>query len=145
MTDLYFDTAYVCKCYLNEPDSAEVREQVTGARAIATSSLCIAEFACTIHRSFCDGVLSAKATNTLRHQFAEDVETATWTLLPVTKRVLWRVEMLIQHLPRSAFLRAGDSIHLASAIEAGFDEIWTNDRHLLAAARHFGLRGRSVR
>jgi hypothetical protein len=26
----------------------------------------------------------------------------------------------------------------------GFREIWTNDRHLLGAARSFGLRGRSV-
>lgn len=144
MTDLYFDTAYVCKCYLNEPDSVEVRERVTGARTIATSSLCIAEFTCTIHRSFRDGVLTAKATGTLRRQFAEDIEAATWTLLPITERVLWKVEMLIQHLPKSAFLRAGDAIHLASAIEAGFDEIWTNDRHLLAAAKHFGLKGRSV-
>jgi hypothetical protein len=31
-----------------------------------------------------------------------------------------------------------------SARDAGFSEIWSNDRHLLAAARHFGLRGRSV-
>jgi predicted nucleic acid-binding protein len=42
-------------------------------------------------------------------------------------------------------LRAGDAIHIVSAVEAGFNEIWTNDRHLLAAAAHFGLKGRCVR
>jgi predicted nucleic acid-binding protein len=40
------------------------------------------------------------------------------------------------------FLRAGDAVHLATAAEAGFGEVWTNDRHMLAAARAFGLRGR---
>jgi predicted nucleic acid-binding protein len=41
-------------------------------------------------------------------------------------------------------LRAGDAIHLASARHEGFSEIWTNDRHMLKAASHFGLAGRSV-
>jgi len=30
------------------------------------------------------------------------------------------------------------------AVEAGFNEVWTNDRHLLAAAKHFGVKGRSL-
>jgi predicted nucleic acid-binding protein len=40
-------------------------------------------------------------------------------------------------------LRAGDAIHTATALETGETEIWTNDRHLLAAVAHFGLAGRS--
>ena len=31
-----------------------------------------------------------------------------------------------------------------AAIEAGEPEIWTNDRHLLAASAHCGIAGRSV-
>ena len=42
------------------------------------------------------------------------------------------------------FLRAGDAVHLMTAVDAGFKEVWTNDRHMLAAASSFGLRGRSV-
>jgi predicted nucleic acid-binding protein len=41
-------------------------------------------------------------------------------------------------------LRAGDAIHIATALEVGEPEIWTNDRHLLAAAAHFGIVGRSA-
>jgi hypothetical protein len=34
--------------------------------------------------------------------------------------------------------------YLCAAGEAGFTEVWTNDRHMLGAAPAFGLRGRSV-
>ena len=47
----------------------------------------------------------------------------------------------MRNLPATTSIRAGDAVHLASAIEYGFDEIWTNDCHLLAAARDAGLRG----
>ena len=65
--------------------------------------------------------------------------------MPVTNLILRRVEHLTRTLPTIIFLRAGDAIHIVSAVEAGFHEIWTNDRHLLAAATHFGLQGRSVK
>jgi hypothetical protein len=37
-----------------------------------------------------------------------------------------------------------DALHLVTAADSGFVEVWTNDRHMLAAAPHFGLVGRSV-
>jgi predicted nucleic acid-binding protein len=51
------------------------------------------------------------------------------------------VEDAFQKLPPTIFLRAGDAIHLATASEAGFKEIYSNDRHLLAAATLFKLKG----
>lgn len=36
-----------------------------------------------------------------------------------------------------------DAVHLATAQQIGESEVWTNDRHMLAAAPYFGLRGRS--
>ena len=41
-------------------------------------------------------------------------------------------------------LRAGDAVHIATALDLGEEEIWTNDRHLLAAAPHFGIAGRNI-
>ena len=59
--------------------------------------------------------------------------------------MLHQVEVPTRTLPESTSLRAGDAIHIVTAVEAGFNEIWTNDRHLLAAAGHLGLKGRSIR
>jgi len=41
------------------------------------------------------------------------------------------------------FLRTADAVHLATAQQIGESDVWTNDRHMLAAAPYFGLRGRS--
>ena len=46
--------------------------------------------------------------------------------------------------PAGRPLRDGDAIHTATALETGETQIWTNDRHLLAAVAHFGLAGRSA-
>jgi predicted nucleic acid-binding protein len=130
---------------LNEPDSADVRELARSADAVTTSALCIAELACTFHRNYREGLITAKIAAALRSQFVEDIRAKTWLLIPVTDHVLHQVEVLTRTLPQSTPLRAGDAIHIVSAVEAGFNEIWTNDRHLLAAAAHFGLKGRSIR
>ena len=41
-------------------------------------------------------------------------------------------------------LASGDAVHLATALEIGELEVWTSDRHMLAAAPHFGLIGRTA-
>ena len=80
----------------------------------------------------------------LENFFSADVQDGLFTLLPLSESLLRKVQLAMQELPPDVFLRAGDAVHLVSAREAGFTEIWSNDRRLLAAARHFGLKGRSV-
>jgi predicted nucleic acid-binding protein len=80
----------------------------------------------------------------LRKHFAEDLHNEVWSLIPVTDRLLHRVESLVRRLDPGCLLRAGDAIHLATAIDSGFHEIWTNDRRLLTAAEAAGLEGRSI-
>ena len=65
-------------------------------------------------------------------------------MVPLMEEILRRVDAAVDTLPAQVFLRAGDAIHLVSARAAGITEIWSNDQHLLRAARHFGLTGRSV-
>jgi hypothetical protein len=66
------------------------------------------------------------------------------TPVPVTERLLRRVEATTRALPPTCYLLAFDALHLVTAADSGFVEVWTNDRHMLAAAPHFGLVGRSV-
>ena len=100
--------------------------------------------ACVFHRNVREGTLSAAQATRLRSLFLQDIENEVWNLIPLTDRLLHRVEFMIRKLPSSCWLRAGDAIHIVSAAEAGFNEIWTNDRHQLAAASHFGIVGRVV-
>ena len=71
---IYFDAAYVAKCYLNEPGADRVREIAYGADGLASCELA----------------------------------------------------------------------HLACAEEHGFQEVYTNDRHILQAAKHFQVTGVNV-
>ena len=141
---LYFDTAYVAKCYLNEPDAAQVRRLARSADGLFSSIWCIAELACVFQRHIREGSLSAKHAATARTLFQGDVRDGVWMLFPVSERLLRRVESLVASIPPTLYLRAGDALHLVSALEGGFSELWTSDRHLLNAAPHFGLTARSV-
>jgi len=141
---IYLDSAYVAKCYINEPDAALVRRLAKGDSDLHTSALCIAELACIFQRHIREKGLSRAQALRLRKAFWEDVEGGGWTLLPISDRVLNNVEAAVRNLPRKVYVRAGDAIHLVSARDAGFLEIWSNDRHLLAAAPSFGIRGKSV-
>jgi predicted nucleic acid-binding protein len=141
---VYFDTAYVAKCYLNEPDHVAVRKLARRADGLYSSSLCIAEFACLLHRHAREGSLTENNASRLRAFFLEDVRNTVWVLIPVTNQLLLQVESRVSRLPAEVSLRAGDAIHLVSASGAGFTDLWTSDRRLLDACKHFGLTGRSV-
>lgn len=46
--------------------------------------------------------------------------------------------------PRTVFMRSDDALQLACAAEHGFEEVYTNDRHMLEAARYFHVSGVDV-
>jgi hypothetical protein len=46
--------------------------------------------------------------------------------------------------PRDLFVGTAHAVHLATASELEDGEVWTNDRHMLAAAPYFGLAGKSI-
>jgi len=91
-----------------------------------------------------EGLLNREQAMSVRRSFLESVHEGTWNLIPVSEGILRTVSAMIPELPDGVFLRSGDAIHLVTASQAGFPEVWTNDRHLLSAAPHFGLAGRSV-
>ena len=141
---MYLDSAYVAKFYLNEPDSSAVREAMRRADSLVTSAWSVAEVTCAFHRHFREGTLAAAQFQRVVQAFREHTDIGFWTLIPVTGAVLARMTARVAALPAGIFLRAGDAVQLASAVESGEHEIWGNDRRMLAAASHFGLTGRSV-
>ena len=140
----YFDSAYLAKCYLKDPESNKVRELVTRVQQVYSSALCIAEVSCALHRSVRERTITRDEASHLRATFLLDVSTGTMKMIPVTDIILRAVEATVARMPDTVFLRASDAVHLASAQHEGFTEIWSNDRHMLKAASHFGLAGRSV-
>jgi predicted nucleic acid-binding protein len=100
--------------------------------------------ACLAHRKIREGPIIPADAAIRRDLFLEDVKNGVITAMPVTERLMRRVEAATRTLPPSCHLRTLDALHLVTAADSGFAEIRTNDRHMLAAAVHFGLAGRSV-
>jgi uncharacterized protein len=141
---MYLDSAYIAKFYVNESDSKAVRQLIGGADTLVSSAWAMGEVSCVLHRHMRENKLSQRQFRELLDAFVRHVGEDVWTLLPVTYRTLQKVAALVRAAPADVYLRAGDAVHLAAAMGAEEHEIWTNDRHLLHAAEHFGLSGRSV-
>ena len=138
---LYFDTACLGKCYWNEPDGRLVRELAQPADGLYSSAICVAEMACLAHRKVREGPIGPAGAARRRDLFLDDVRNGVMTAVPVTERLLLRVEATTRGLPPTCYLRTFAALLLVTAVDSGFVEVWTNDRHMLAAAPHFGLVG----
>ncbi len=141
---LYFDTAYLVRCYVAESGYQAVRELAAGQDAVAACELARVEFASAVRRKVQGGWLSARQAAIVWKQFESDAAAGHLAWLPVSAMLLARACARLRILDRSVPLRALDAIHLACARENGFEEIYSNDRHLLAAAPHFGLAARNI-
>jgi predicted nucleic acid-binding protein len=141
---VYFDTSYIAKFYFNEPESHRVRELVRKADAIHSSLWALAEFHAVLHRRLREGAISPSDARDLASRFSAHIEGGLWNLVPVGEVLLRRTSARMVSAPRDLFLRTADAVHLMTAHEIGEIHVWTNDRHMLAAAAYFGLTGRSV-
>lgn len=141
---MYFDTSYIAKFYFNEPESPRVRELVRKADAIHSSLWALAEFHAVLHRRLREGELPPNDVRDLASRFSEHIEHGLWNLIPVHEALLRRTGALMVSAPQNLFIRTADAVHLTTAQEIGERDVWTNDRHMLAAAAYFGLRGRSI-
>jgi hypothetical protein len=100
--------------------------------------------ACVFQRQIREFKVPAAQVIRARDFFLEDLQSGVWTMLPISEPLLVRVASFVSALPPALYLRAGDAIHLTAAQEAGFTEIWSNNRHLIEAAPAFGLTGKSA-
>jgi len=136
----YFDSCYLAKLYLMEADSGRVRARAQAAARIVCCSIGRGEIVAAFHRHFREDRLTQKEFQLLCAQVDADLGDGLWKELPVTASLVEAQAQRIAALPKEVFLRAADALHLTCAAEAGLDEIYSSDRHLVAAAPHFGLR-----
>jgi predicted nucleic acid-binding protein len=141
---IYFDTSYVAKCYLNETGSSAVRQLAESQPALACSEYARIELTSIFLRNLREGFLTRAQFRVLLRQFESDDKSGIWIWLPVTSELCRKASTQITALPTATFIRAGDALHLITAAESGFAEIYSNDRHLLAAAPLFGLQAVNI-
>jgi len=129
---------------LREPGSDVVREHAATVGRIACCETGRVELAAVFHRHFREGRLNQQEYDVVAGQFASDLRAGVWCWLPLEPVILLEAEKSYHGLPAAYFLRAADALHLACARANNFREIFTNDRHLLAACPAFDLRGRNI-
>ena len=137
---LYFDTSYLVRLYLDDTGCEPVRE-LAAQNEIASCWHAQAEILCALHRGLREGRLDAEQYRAQLDQFRSDRADGAFRWLPLADPILARLDRIVATAPAATFLRAADALHLACAAENGFTEIYSHDRHFLAAAPLFGLRG----
>ncbi|MFQ3671728.1 MAG: type II toxin-antitoxin system VapC family toxin [Verrucomicrobiia bacterium] len=140
---IYFDATYLVRLYLTEPGSEEVRA-LCATHQLCSASHAQAEVPAAIHRAFREGRLSPEVFAAALGQFAMDQASDGIRWLPLSHALLGGMVSRFSKMPRTTFLRAADALHLACAAEHGFTEVYSNDRHFLAAAPLFGLKGHNI-
>lgn len=140
---IYFDTSYLVRLYYQDPGAVQVRA-LAATDHVACAALGQTEMMAAFHRKLREGAIKSAAYAALAEQVEAHMKAGAFHWLAQDLEILARVRHVYRNLPTSVFLRGADAIHLGTAAEAGFRIVYSNDSHLLAAARHFGIEGRNV-
>jgi predicted nucleic acid-binding protein len=138
---VYFDSALIAKFYLNEPGRDPVRQVARSAGVVVSSGIAVVEVSAAFHRKLREGAIEVRVYKALQGQFAHDLDTGLWRLAGPTEAVLREAQVAFSRLDKSILVRSLDALHLVTARSEKFDRIYSSDRHVLAAARSFGLHG----
>ena len=141
---LYFDTSYLVRLYLEDNGFEAVRKLAASAPTLVSAWHGQAETIAALHRAYREGRFTAERYLLALNQFKEEQHSSHYFWCALTDKVQARLEKAFQSAPSSTFLRSADALHLACAAEYGFKEVYSNDRHFLAAAPSFGLQGINV-
>ena len=141
---IYFDTAYLLKCYIKEVGWEEVRALARQREMVACSAYGKMELHAALHRKLWEGEVTGRQLTTIFGQLELDESQRLWTWLSLTEFIMASVVDSFRTLPDRVFVRTADAVHLVTAKTNGFNDIYSNDTHLLAAAPHFGLEGKNT-
>ena len=140
---IYFDTSYLVRLYYEDAGAAAVRA-LAATDHIACAAHGQAEMLAAFHRKLREGAIRPTAYAALLEQVRAHNGAGAFHWLAPDAEIFQRIGQIYRKLPASVFLRAADAIHLATAAESGFHVVYSNDSHLLAAAKYFGIEGKNV-
>jgi predicted nucleic acid-binding protein len=141
---IYLDTSYLVKIYGDEPGADDVLVWLEGKSGLVCAVHGRLELFAAFKRHQREGRLPGSRLTALIKQVIQDESSQLLHWLPVSPELITTACDKIAEMPPAVFLRAADALHLAAAADAGLKEIYSHDRHLLAAAPHFGLKGLDV-
>jgi len=140
---IYFDSSYLVRLYYQDAGAEAVRAlAATDHLACATHGQ--AEMTAAFHRKLREGAIRPAAYAALMGQVRVQIEAGAFQWLAQDSEIFLRIRHVYQKPPAAVFLRAADAIHLATAAESGFRIVYSNDAHLLGAAKYFGIEARNV-
>jgi predicted nucleic acid-binding protein len=140
---IYFDTSYLVRLYYQDAGADAVRA-LAATDHVACAAHGQGEMMAAFHRKLREGVIRPNAYAALLGQVQAHIDAGAFRWLVQDAEVLLRIRHVYRKLPASVFLRGADAIHLATAAEAGFRIIYSNDAHLLSAAKQFSIEGKNV-
>ena len=141
---IYFDAAFIAKFYLQEPESDAIRAFAEDSPGITSMVIGRLETELVFSRKLREGALTPVGHEALIAQFQVDCKDGLWSWLPVTDELVAAAQDMTRRLPAGVFIRSLDALHLTCAHWHGYERIFSNDRHLVSAAPHFGLQPGSV-
>jgi predicted nucleic acid-binding protein len=140
---IYFDTSYLVRLYYQDAGADAVRA-LAATDHVACAAHGQAEMMAAFHRKLREGAIRQAAYAALMGQVRAHIDAGAFQWLVQDGEIFLRIRNVYQKLPAAVFLRAADAIHLATAAESEFRIVYSNDAHLLAAAKYFGIEGRNV-
>ena len=140
----YYDANYLFKLQCVEHGTNEIRTHAASVQTLYSAIHARADYTSAAFRNVREGKASPAQFRSFLAQMHADAASGSLIFLPLTDAIIDRVENAFLTAPATTYLRAADALHLATAAEHGFAEIYSNDRHLLAAAPLFGLVGVNV-
>lgn len=134
---IYLDTSAVVPVFLREPASDAVDAWLEAcSQPLVSSDWLVTEFSSALSIKVRRGEINTKQATAAWKDFC-DFCTSGLRLLPVSRVAFEDAAKMVREA--SSGLRAGDSLHLAVALETGIKELATADQVLARNAKAKGL------